>query len=304
MFYVYEWFIVDTEEVIYVGKGTGNRYKVKKHNRLFNEMIKRFKCDSRIVKKFEDEKDAFAYEFERINEMKKKGQCVCNIYDGGFGGTTSWWTDELKEAYSQNNVMKSAKQRARMSKDNPMKNPDVAEKANSKKRVAVIIGGIEYKSIADAKKAFNVTGSAISSWCVKGKSPSGETCCYKDADKYSTYSHRNDGQKRAVIYKGERYESSTQLGLEVGVSQTTASRWCRKGRDSYGNPCRYVDDIRTDKEQPIKQKCIPVIVNGVNYPSKEEAGRALGISAYLIGQYLKGLKTDGKYECKYVQTKI
>ena len=26
-YYVYEWFIVDTNEVFYVGKGKGNRYK-------------------------------------------------------------------------------------------------------------------------------------------------------------------------------------------------------------------------------------------------------------------------------------
>lgn len=31
MFYVYEWYIVDTGEIIYVGKGKGNRYKVRKN---------------------------------------------------------------------------------------------------------------------------------------------------------------------------------------------------------------------------------------------------------------------------------
>lgn len=30
MFYVYEWFIVETGEIFYVGKGTGKRYQVKK----------------------------------------------------------------------------------------------------------------------------------------------------------------------------------------------------------------------------------------------------------------------------------
>ena len=29
MYYVYEWYNVDTGEILYVGKGTGNRYKVK-----------------------------------------------------------------------------------------------------------------------------------------------------------------------------------------------------------------------------------------------------------------------------------
>ena len=52
MFYVYEWFIKETNEVIYVGKGCGRRYKVTKHNKFFNDMIKRFDCDSRIIKEF------------------------------------------------------------------------------------------------------------------------------------------------------------------------------------------------------------------------------------------------------------
>lgn len=299
MYYVYEWFIVDTNEVIYVGKGTGQRYKVRKHNKFFNEMIKRNKCDSRIVKEFKTEKEAFSYEFERINELKKIDQCVCNIYDGGFGGSTEWWTPELRDKYSEQNVMKSEQQRKRMSENNPMKNPEIAKKTNSQKKIAVIIGNIEYSSIAEAKKAFKVSSSTINAWCVKGESSMGLPCKYKGADIKSTYKHRNDGQKRAVIYKGVKYESATEMGIAIGVSQTTASRWCRQGRDSYGEPCRYVDDYREDKETPIKQKHIPVIINDIWYPSKESASRALGISSYLITQYLKGKRQDTQYICKY-----
>lgn len=299
MFYVYEWYIIDTGEVIYVGKGVRNRYKVRKHNKMFNEMIKRFKCDSRIIKEFELEKDAFAYEFERVNELREIGQCVCNIYDGGSGGTTEWWTDEQKVKYSEKNVMKSKEQRERMSKNNPMKNPEIAEKTNAKKRVVVIIGDVEYPSIADVRKVFKVSGSTINAWCMKGETPTGLPCRYKDADKKSAYKHKNDGQKRKVIYKGVQYDSSTELGIAIGVSQTTASRWCRQGRDSYGNPCRYIDDMRNDDEIPLTQKNIPVIVNGTWYPSKEAACRSLGITPYLLSRYLDGKKNDDKYICEY-----
>lgn len=299
MFYVYEWYIIDTNEVIYVGKGVRNRYKVRKHNKMFNEMIKRFDCDSRIVKEFESEKDAFAYEHERVNELREMGQCVCNIYDGGRGGTTEWWTNELKDKYSEKNVMKSKEQRERMSKNNPMKNPSIAEKTNAKKRIAIIIGGVEYPSIADASKAFNVSSSTINAWCMKGETSLGLPCRYKDADKKSAYKHKNDGQKRKVIYKGVHYDSSTELGIAIGVNQATASRWCRKGRDPYGNPCRYVDDTRTDDEIPITQKNIPVIVNGIWYPSKGAACKACGITLYVLGKYLNGEKNDGKFVCDY-----
>ena len=68
MFYVYEWYLKETGEIIYVGKGSKKRYLCKQHNNLFKEMIKRFECESRIVKYFNDEIEAFNYEYKRIEE--------------------------------------------------------------------------------------------------------------------------------------------------------------------------------------------------------------------------------------------
>ena len=60
MFYVYEWYIKDTNEIFYVGKGIGKRYKVTKgRNSQFNKMLEKYDCDSRIIKWFKNEKDAF-----------------------------------------------------------------------------------------------------------------------------------------------------------------------------------------------------------------------------------------------------
>lgn len=184
MFYVYEWFIVETEEVIYVGKGCNNRYKVTKHNKTFNEFIKRFICKSRIVKEFSNEEDAFSYEYQRINELKSIGQCVCNIREGGFGGTTDWWTDELKERYSKNNVMKSEYQRDRMKKHNPMSNPEIAEKTNGQKRRKVTIGDTTYNSIKEAKTILNISYSNIITWARKGITPNGEKCEIEEQKQY------------------------------------------------------------------------------------------------------------------------
>ena len=176
MFYVYEWYIKETDEIIYVGKGCGNRYKVRKHNQFFNEMIKRVDCESRVIKHFESEQEAFDYEYIRIRELKDKGQCVCNIYEGGKGGTQSWWTDDLREKYSKNNVMKSENQRMRMRTNNPMSNPKVAEKANGQKRRKVMIGENTYNSIKDAKEQLGISYSNIITWSKKGITPNGEIC--------------------------------------------------------------------------------------------------------------------------------
>ena len=155
MYYVYEWYVIETNEVFYVGKGTRNRYKVKKHNKFFNDFNSRYNCDSTIIKTFQKEEDAFSYEYERIKELKALGQCVCNIYEGGTGGTTSWWTREMRESYSKKNVMKSEKQRIRMSQNNPMKNKEVSQKVGMTKRRRVIIGDRIYNSVSEAKNAYN-----------------------------------------------------------------------------------------------------------------------------------------------------
>ena len=298
MYYVYEWFIVSTGEIIYVGKGTRNRYKVRKHNKFFNELIRREECDSRIVKEFETEKEAFDYEFERVFQLKAKGQCVCNIYSGGFGGTTNWWTDELKEKYSEYNVMKSEKQRARMSKQNPMKNPQVAEKASSKRKRAVIVDGVEYESVKRVCEEFHTSIATVENWCQRGYTRDNVPCRYKDSNALNRIEHINNGQARPVIYKGVRYNSSSDLARSLNLTQPTVSRWCRQHRDSYGNECRYEDDT-SSYDCDIHRKSIPVIVNGTWYPCKEAASKAIGISSYLITQYLNGNKHSTEYICEY-----
>lgn len=176
MYYVYEWYVVKTGEVIYVGKGTKRRYKVTKHNKFFNEMIKREKCESKIIKEFETEQEAFAYEYDRVRELKAIGQCVCNIRDGGFGGSTEWWNEDLRKIYSEHNVMKSEAQRKRMSEKNPMKNPEIAEKTNGQKRKPVIIDGKHFISLKEASIEYHVATDTINQWCLKGHNTRGIKC--------------------------------------------------------------------------------------------------------------------------------
>lgn len=53
MFYVYEWYIIDTNEIFYIGKGKDKRYKItSKRNKLFTDTIQKYNCNSRIIKYF------------------------------------------------------------------------------------------------------------------------------------------------------------------------------------------------------------------------------------------------------------
>lgn len=305
MYYVYEWFIVETGEVIYVGKGTGRRYKVRKHNRLFNEMIRRFECDSRIVKEFGTEREAFEFEFVRINEMHECGQCVCNIHNGGYGGTVEWWTDELLAHYSEINVMKSEEQRKRMSDNNPMKDKKIAEKTNSRKRKAVIIGEREYPSIKAVCEAYHTSSEVVATWCKKGVNAKGEKCKYKGLDQVDFTDKRyNKGGSRAVVYKDVRYECIKDFAIAIGIGERTASEWLKRGFNPDGIPCRYENDARelvfiNKHVARNKAKSKPVIVNGVEYKSCEEASKALGIAKTTIYSYLQGIRKSTKYICKY-----
>lgn len=303
MYYVYEWFIVDTNEVIYVGKGSNKRYKVRKHNRFFNDMVKKYKCESRIIKRFKSEEDAFNYEYKRINELREIGQCVCNIYDGGFGGTTSWWTDDRRKYYSDHNVMKLKDQRKRMSLNNPMKDHEVAAKTNSYKRRPVIIDGREYESITAVADEYMTSHECVDKWCNKGKNPYGETCRYKDSKQVIFKGKRyNKGGCRPLRYKGKEYESPIDLAEELKLHHSTVCRWAKRGYDPEGNECRYLDDSM--KHEFKKGSCgddkkKPIWVNGVWYPSKADAEKQLGLSKGYLSPYIAGTRKNKKYICVY-----
>jgi hypothetical protein len=69
-FYVYQ--LVDSEIVLYIGKGSGNR--------LYNQMLK-FRLNGQIIARFRKEKDAYAFEVDKISELKPS----LNRHKGGNG---------------------------------------------------------------------------------------------------------------------------------------------------------------------------------------------------------------------------
>lgn len=252
MFYVYEWFIEKTNEIIYVGKGCGRRYKVTKHNRLFNEMIKRFKCSSRIIKEFETEKEAFEYEYQRVNELWEIGQCVCNINKGGCGGSVSWWTDEIREKYSEHNVMKSVAQRERMSTRNPMKNKEIAQRVNAQKRRAVIVNGVRYEGVTSAAKELNVNPTTICNWCRKGYDKMANPCRYEDEPQKEIplikKLHPICGKRRIVWVDNIKFETLKDAAQFLGVTSTALMIAIKNNKLYRGHVCKY------DNQQPSQGK--------------------------------------------------
>lgn len=85
-FYVYEYYIVETDEVFYVGKGRQKRYR-ELHNRsqYFNNVMAKYECDVRIVLNGLTNQEACLKEKELINKWWAKNQARCNFTAGGTG---------------------------------------------------------------------------------------------------------------------------------------------------------------------------------------------------------------------------
>lgn len=249
MFYVYEWYNTKTNEIIYVGKGTRRRYKVRKHNRMFDDFIKRFPCDSRIVKVFEREQDAFEYEAIYIAELKSKGQCACNINKGGKGGNVAWWTSERRKEYSEKNIMKTNIQRLRMKRNNPMKNPVVANKTNAKKKKAVIINGITFESVNAAALNNKVCANTIIKWCKRGYDTNGNQCKYFGQEQKKFCIKKTNSKK--VKVDDMIFNSVKEAAKYLDVWSESIIRSIKNNKPCKGHICRY-DNQQPSCENPLK----------------------------------------------------
>lgn len=254
MFYVYEWFIKNTGEVIYVGKGKNNRYKVRKHNRLFNKMITIFECDSRIVKTFDTEEKAFDFEHQLILYYWNKNECKCNINNGGCGGTDKWWDNERKKYYSEHNVMKKIEQRQRMIQNNPMKDKTISKKVAEKKSRAVIIKGIYFNSTKEAANYFNRVPEQIQCWCKRGYDTDKEPCRYAD-EKQKQFKIKITNSK-AVIVDDKYFSSVKEAAKFYNVWSETIIRAIKNNKPFKGHICKY------DNQQPIQKNSDKSILEG------------------------------------------
>jgi hypothetical protein len=84
-YYVYEWFIKETERVFYVGKGKGSRYKQDK-NDLFVKIKNNFDCDVRFVKEGLSEYEALVLEEEWMQKRSNEGHILANVVVVGGKG--------------------------------------------------------------------------------------------------------------------------------------------------------------------------------------------------------------------------
>lgn len=78
VYYVYEYFIKDTNEIFYVGKGRDNRFKDSNRNDVFTRICESYKVDVRKIRTGLTEQEAFDLEEETIKSYLDSGKFLAN----------------------------------------------------------------------------------------------------------------------------------------------------------------------------------------------------------------------------------
>lgn len=133
-FYVYAYYIISTNEIFHIGKGTGNRYLniTNSRNKYFKNIINKYKNDYsvKIIQDNLTEQEAWDLEKELIKYYKSIGQCKTNIHEGGCGGNTGNYDSK------ERSLKLSEAAKKRIGKRNPMYGKHHTEATKEKLRQA------------------------------------------------------------------------------------------------------------------------------------------------------------------------
>lgn len=137
LYYVYIWYFTETNEVFYVGKGKGRRYKqVSGRNKFFTDMYTSHNCNVKKIYENLTEAEAFQKEQETIKWYKENTNFrLTNQTDGGEGSTGWIAPEEFKKKQSdihkaqwQDEEFKARMIEIRTDENGPYKSKEFREK--------------------------------------------------------------------------------------------------------------------------------------------------------------------------------
>jgi hypothetical protein len=97
-YYVYEWYIVESGEVFYVGKGCDNRVtSMKNRNKYFKNIRAKHECGYRILADNLAEQEAYDLELSYGLKLKESGQAKASY---ALGGKEKYISNETREKIS------------------------------------------------------------------------------------------------------------------------------------------------------------------------------------------------------------
>lgn len=105
--------------------------------------------------------------------------------------------------------------------------------------------------------------------------------------------------RRAVYINGVFYNGVIEAATVIGVCGNTISSWCKRGYNTWGEPCHYADEKQKEYVLPSRGKGV-IIDNEKYYPTIKAAALALGSNdSSLLGKALKQNKLYKGHRCEY-----
>jgi hypothetical protein len=160
-YYVYVHYRLDKEIPFYVGKGQGNRaYVTTGRNSWWTAIHNKTLIDVDIVKYFDLEDDAFAYEIELIAELSKN-YTLCNLTSGGEGSSGYKHTNKTRAAISKK---LSSKPTGRSTKTVIAMNNLTGEEQEFNGKVELEVAGFSYPKVYKACTSNQNTYAGYTFW--------------------------------------------------------------------------------------------------------------------------------------------
>jgi hypothetical protein len=101
MFYVYEHIRPDTNQVFYVGKGSGSRLNsLSDRNRHWKNVVNKVGFEAIKITQHESEELVLLVEMERIDQLRRLGYKLVNVTNGGQGISGLKHSEESKKKMS------------------------------------------------------------------------------------------------------------------------------------------------------------------------------------------------------------
>ncbi|CAH2466771.1 MULTISPECIES: hypothetical protein [Bacillus cereus group] len=105
-YYVYEWFVTNTNEVFYVGKGRSKRYKDKNRDDIFKNIQEKLSVDTRIVYSNLSEEESLEKESELAIQRFFEGNTLINRITP-FSIPNIYWVVEKRLGYSEDELYRN-----------------------------------------------------------------------------------------------------------------------------------------------------------------------------------------------------
>lgn len=297
-YYVYEYFIIETNEVFYVGKGKGRRAFTKYRNKFCEDMKKSHNWSVRFVKKEMYEKDAFNLEMLTIKKYKEETNYrLTNQTDGGEG--TSGWKcpNWLRIVHGENSKKRwdDDKYKTRLTAFRNNKNEVFQSQAFKEKMSSVtkgVLNGNFEHHWSDEQKS-NLSKKRIENGKSKGiNNPRSQSImCVETGVVYAF-------ARQAKAYYGMKSDASISLALDNPVKTASYLHWVKITNENLlfwkdpNNKRDYLLHCATVTKSRTPILCIET--NKV-YQSKVELSKEIGLS---VGKISKITSHDLKYNNK------